>query len=197
MADRKFLREARRLAFRRRVTLQLSLLLLWLFLWGSFSPSTLLTGALVATIIPWIFYLPPVERVDRFHPGWAAWFVVRLFVDIARSSFIVAGQTIGIGYSDKSAVIRVPLRSRSDLIMTATAEASTLIPGTVVIDVDREARDLYLHVFSVRSREVVTKARRDALAIEARAIRAIGSEYELKRLRLEERRQRDSVKGAK
>ncbi len=188
MAKGRVMRRGQRLALRRLVPMQVSLLVLWVFLWGSYSASTILTGAIVATIIPLIFYLPPIESVSRFHLGWALWFVMRLFIDITRSSFIVAGQALGIGYSDKSAVIRVPLRSRSDLILTATAEASTLIPGTVVIDVDREARDLYLHVFSVRSKEDVERARADALAIEARAIKAIGSVRDMKRLAAEERR---------
>lgn len=187
-------RRGKRFGLRRLVPMQVSLLVLWVFLWGSYSGSTILTGAIVATVIPLIFYLPPIESVSRFHLGWALWFVLRLFIDITRSSFIVAGQALGIGYSEKSAVIRVPLRSRSDLILTATAEASTLIPGTVVIDVDREARDLYLHVFSVRSMADVDKARADALAIEARAIRAIGSARDVKRLAAEQRRGAKKVK---
>jgi len=188
------MRRGKRFGLRRLVPMQVSLLVLWVFLWGSYSGSTILTGAIVATVIPLIFYLPPIESVSRFHLGWALWFVLRLFIDITRSSFIVAGQALGIGYSEKSAVIRVPLRSRSDLILTATAEASTLIPGTVVIDVDREARDLYLHVFSVRSMADVDKARADALAIEARAIRAIGSARDVKRLAAEQRRGAKKVK---
>ncbi len=195
MTKARIMRRGQRFALRRLVPMQVSLLVLWVFLWGSYSASTILTGAIVATVIPLIFYLPPIENVSRFHLGWALWFVMHLFIDITRSSFIVAGQAIGIGYSDKSAVIRVPLRSRSDLILTATAEASTLIPGTVVIDVDREARDLYLHVFSVRSQEDVDRARADALAIEARAIRAIGSVRDMKRLAAEERRR--AKKGTK
>lgn len=194
MAKARLLRRGRRFPFRRLVPMQVSLLVLWVLLWGSYGASTFLTGAVVATVVPLIFYLPPIESVSRFHVGWAAWFVMRLFIDITRSSFIVAGQALGIGYSDKSAVIRVPLRSRSDLILTATAEASTLIPGTVVIDVDREARDLYLHVFSVRSLADVERARVDALAIEARAIKAIGSRRDLKRLASDERRR--AKKGA-
>jgi multicomponent Na+:H+ antiporter subunit E len=194
MAKARVMRRGQRLALRRLVPMQVSLLVLWVFLWGSYSGSTILTGAIVATVIPLIFYLPPIENVSRFHLGWALWFVMRLFIDITRSSFIVAGQALGIGYSDKSAVIRVPLRSRSDLILTATAEASTLIPGTVVIDVDREARDLFLHVFSVRSMADVDKARAEALAIEARAIRAIGSARDMKRLAAEERRAAKKVK---
>lgn len=195
MADQVPTRTARKRAFRRLFPLQLSLLVLWVFLWGSFSPSVILTGAIFATLIPMVFYLPPIESTGRFHLGWAVVFVVRLLADIVRASIIVAGQAVGIGYSKKSAVIRVPLRTRSDLIMTATAEASTLVPGTVVIDVDREDRDLFLHVFSVRSKEDVVKARRHALELEARIIMAIGSEHEVRRLRLERKRQQQRKGG--
>jgi len=181
-------RKHRRLTLRRTLPMQVAMLVLWVALWGSFSPSLILMGAIAVGVVPMIFYLPPIEALGRFHLGWALWFVLRLLVDITRSSFIVAGQAIGIGYSNKSAVIRVPLRSRSDLIMMATAEATTLVPGTVVIDVDREAHALYLHVFSVRGADDVTRARRETQAIEARAIRVIGSRNDLKRLDAERRR---------
>lgn len=196
MAERKRMRRARGFALRALIPTQISLGILWLFLWGEFTWTTLLTGFIVATVIPLVFYLPPTESRGRAHIGWILWFVLKLFVAIARSSVIVAGQAFGIGYSRDAAVIGVRLRTSSDLILTAVAEASTLVPGTLVIDVDRENRDLYLHVFSVRSAEHIERARRDVLATEALVILAIGSEEEVRMVRDERRASAGALKGS-
>ncbi len=186
MADNARLRRARRHARWRLLPMQLSLVLLWLFLWGEFSWTMVITGVLVSMLIPAVFYLPPVEATGRFHPGWTAWFVLHLLWDIMRSSLIVAAQAFGVGYRPEAAVVGVRLRTRSDLVMTATAEASTLVPGTLVIDVDREHHELYLHVFSVRGPEHIAKAKQDVLKTEARVIKAFGSAADLRRLASEE-----------
>lgn len=181
MADR--LRRRRERHLRTLVPMQLSLLLLWVLLWGELTWTNVATGALVAIIIPAVFYLPPIEALSRFHLGWTLWFVVRLLWDIARASLVVAGQALGIRYSPNVAILSVRLRTRSDLILTATAEAVTLVPGTLVIDADRERGELFLHAFSVRSPRDIANARRAVLATEARLIRAIGSARAVARLR--------------
>ena len=190
MAEKRRMRKARGRALGRLIPMQFALVLLWLFLWGGFSWTTLLTGLVASSLIPFVFYLPPIEITGRVHVGWLAWFVLRLFIDIARASGIVAAQAFGIGYSRDAAVIAVPLRTRSDVIMTATAEASTLVPGTLVLDIDRESRELYLHVFSVRSLDDVEKARREVRETEARIILAIGSPWEARVVRRERREAR-------
>jgi len=187
MANKQRLRRARRLARWRLIPLQASLVVLWLFLWGEFSWTMLAMGVVVAALVPAVFYLPPIESTRRFHVGWALWFVMHLLWDIVRSSVVVAAQALGWGYRREAAVIGVRLRTRSDLVMTATAEASTLVPGTLVIDVDRERRELYLHVFSVRDAAHIERARREVLQTELRVIRAFGSAAELRRATREEK----------
>lgn len=183
MAERKQMRRARRFALRALIPTQLSLGLLWFFLWGEWSWSSVAMGLIVATIIPLVFYLPPVGAGEHVHIGWVLWYVLKLMVDIVKASFIVAGQAFGFGYSRDNAVIGVRLRTTSDIILTVVAESSTLVPGTLVIDVDRESRDLYLHVFSVRSPEQLERARRDVIVTEELAILAIGSPEEVRMVR--------------
>lgn len=186
------MRRARGFALRALIPAQFSLGLLWLFLWGEFTWTTILTGMIVATIVPLVFYLPPTESRGRAHIGWILWFVLKLFVAIVRSSMIVAGQAFGFRYSRDAAVVGVRLRTSSDLILTGVAEASTLVPGTLVIDVDRESRDLYLHVFSVRSPQQIERARQDVRDTEALLILAIGSAAEVAQVRAERKARRQS-----
>ncbi|MFN3866533.1 MAG: Na+/H+ antiporter subunit E, partial [Demequina sp.] len=167
------------------VPMQLSLLVLWVLLWGELSWTNLATGMVVAIAIPALFYLPPIESTGRFHLGWSIWFMLRLLFDNVRASVVVAGQAVGIRYSRNVAIIGVRLRTRNDLILTATAEAVTLVPGAIVIDADREHGELFLHVFSVRSPDDIEKARRAVLVTEARLIRAFGSSRSMQRLKAE------------
>lgn len=185
MVDRARRRRAKRLALRQLLPLQLGLVALWLLLWGGFDWLTLLTGLALAIAVPLVFYLPPVEIAGRLHLGWSAWFVLRLLADILRASVIVAAQAFGIGYSERSAVLGVRLRTRSDLILTAVAEATSLVPGSLVVDVDRGSGELFIHVFSVRSDADLVRARAEVLATEARVLLAAGSPIEVARLRKE------------
>ncbi|MFV0632516.1 Na+/H+ antiporter subunit E [Demequina sp.] len=188
MAKRERLKAVRQ-ARRYQIPLQISLVALWIFLWGTFDVTTLVSGVLLAVLVPLVFYLPPIEASGRIHVGWLAWFIVVLMWDITRSSVIVAGQALGIGYSPKEAIIGVRLRSRSDLIMTATAQASTLVPGTLVIDVDRARAELFVHVFCVTSDEGIDKARREVLATEERLIMAIGTRAEVRKVQRDRARE--------
>lgn len=178
MPEARTLRKARRIAIRQLLPLQLGLVVLWLMLWGDFSLMTLVTGVALAVLAPVVFYLPPVELTDRLHIGWSLWFVVKLLLDIVAASFQVALQAFGIRHSEMNAVIEVHLRTRNDLVMTVVAEATSLVPGSLVLDVDRARGYLYVHVFSVRTAADVEAARAAVLKTEQRVLRAFGAETE-------------------
>ena len=77
----------------------------------------------------------------------------------------------------------MPLRTRSDFVLSVTAIVISLVPGTLVLEIDRERSLLFLHVLAAGDAAGVEKARRSALAIEASVIRAIGSRADLERVR--------------
>lgn len=75
------------------------------------------------------------------------------------------------------------LRVRSDLNLTLTAEALSLVPGSLIVEVDRDAGILYVHVLGVRDRAEVERFRDGVLELEARLIAAIGSAQEQRLIR--------------
>ncbi|MCS5717230.1 Na+/H+ antiporter subunit E [Herbiconiux sp. CPCC 205763] len=160
----------------------LGLVLLWMLLWGEFTWLSLLTGLLLALLVSIVFYLPAVALSGRFNILRAAAFVLRLLADIVLASLQIAWSAIKPHYRPSNAIIAVPLRTRSDLVMTFTAEAVSLVPGSIVIDVDREAAILYLHAFNVRSVDDLPALKRSVLATERRLILAAGSSDDLARL---------------
>jgi multicomponent Na+:H+ antiporter subunit E len=77
----------------------------------------------------------------------------------------------------------VPLRTDDDLIMSHTAVTASLIPGSLIVEADRDRRVLYLHIIGVRSLEDVEAQRRNVLLWEARIVRAVGSRAQLAMVR--------------
>nr|MDT0657069.1 Na+/H+ antiporter subunit E [Micromonospora sp. DSM 115978] len=158
------------------------LVLVWNLLWGEFSVGNLVGGVLVAVFILVFFPLPSVTFGGRFRPVGVVRFLTWFLSDLVVASVQVAGIALRPGYVPRSAIIGVRLRIRSDLNLTLTAEALSLVPGSLIIEADRENATLYVHVLDVRGPADVTAARRKVLDLEARIVRAVGSDAELRML---------------
>ncbi|MBG6056193.1 multicomponent Na+:H+ antiporter subunit E [Salinibacterium sp. CAN_S4] len=158
-----------------QLPLIIALVLLWMLLWGTFSLFSLVTGVAVAFAVTSVFYLPPVELSGRFNPFWFIVFIGRFAVDLVVASFQVAFQALGPRGIRRNSVIAVDLVTRSDFIMTLTAVAISLIPGSIVVEVDRRHSILYLHALNVGDDEAVIQTRLKVLSVERSLVRALGS----------------------
>jgi len=156
------------------------LVLLWMMLWGSLTPLTIVTGVIVAVGVTRAFYLPPVELSGRFNPLWFVVFLARFLLELVKASFQVAWRALSPTPIGRSSVVAVQLLTRSDFIMTLTAIAVSLIPGSIVIEVDRAGGVLYLHAIGAAEREKIDKVRDDVLDIEVLIVRALGSADDLR-----------------
>jgi len=119
-----------------------------------------------------VFRLPPVELSGRVNLWWGLVFVLEFLVALVRGSLTVAWQVFDFRRQPGAAVIAVPLRVDDDLIMTHTAVTASLIPGSLIIDADRDRRILYLHIIGVRSDQDVEHQRESILLWEERIVRA-------------------------
>lgn len=159
------------------------LVLLWMMLWGSLTPLTIVTGILVAVGVTRAFYLPPVELSGRFNPLWFVVFLARFLLELVKASFQVAWRALSPKPLDRSSVVAVRLLTRSDFIMTLAAIAVSLIPGSIVVEVDRAGGVLYLHAIGAAEQEQIDRVRADVLAIEVLLVRALGSKDDLRSIR--------------
>lgn len=177
-----------------QLPLFLGLVLLWMLLWGDFAWLTLVTGVLLAAVVSIGFYLPAVELGLRLNPWYALLYLARLLVDIVRGSIQVAVLALSPGYRASNAIVAVHLRTRNDFVLTLTGVSSSIVPGSIVVDIDRVRSTLYLHVLNVRTAEQLGRFRRGVLAEERRIVMAIGSTQDVERLRRvsgEDRRDKD------
>jgi len=155
------------------------LTVVWVLLWDQISLFIVLTGLLLALLVGLVFPLPPIDLHGRFRPLQGLRLLGRLLTDAFRASVDVVRLAFQFGTVPRSSIIRVQLRSRSDLYLTLTAEQVSLVPGTIVLEAHRSTGVLYLHVLGATDEAAIAKAVEDALGAEARALRAFGSAAEV------------------
>ncbi|MDQ0120016.1 Na+/H+ antiporter subunit E [Pseudarthrobacter sp902506025] len=175
----------KRISLRQELPLLVWLVIVWGALWQDFSPGNLLFGALLAVGVARLFYLPPVELSGRFNILYAVPFALAFVGKVVVASAQVLYLATARGPKVTNAVVAVKLRSRQDLIVTATGHVISLIPGSLVVEVDRSTSTLYLHALNITSKQDVEGLRNEVRSIEAGLIRIMGSREELEEVRME------------
>jgi multicomponent Na+:H+ antiporter subunit E len=180
--------------FFRLPTLIIWLTTLWVALWNDLTLGNVVSGVLVATAVVAVARPTGVTGLERtyFRPVSALVFVVYFVVQLVKASLVVAWEIVTPGLRINRAIIAVPMHTSSAGVVTAVANAVTLTPGTVTIEVvenevalndgphpgagSRVDRTLFIHVLHFID---VDSVRREVLRLERRAIKAFGSRSEL------------------
>lgn len=151
------------------------LVFVWILLWGTWSWANVVSGLAVALAVTLLLPLPPVVGATRVRPLALVRFVGHFLVDLVVSGAQVAWRALGPAGVTQGAIVRVQLRADSDLLLTAVAETLSLVPGSLVLDLDREERLIAVHLLHVADLEDVERQKADVLAIEERIMRAFGT----------------------
>lgn len=157
------------------------LTVVWVLLWGDITVANIVNGVILGATVAVLLPLPRVKGLGAFRPLAVAVLVGRFALDAVRGALEVAAVAFR-AVPPRSAVVRVALRSHSDVILATTAGLTSLIPGSVVVEAHRLTGVLYLHVFDVVGEdleEAVERVRRTVLAQEERLMRALSSDAEL------------------
>ncbi|WP_125098349.1 Na+/H+ antiporter subunit E [Leucobacter chromiireducens] len=163
--------------------LLVGLVTLWMMLWHEVSLLSVVSGIVVAIVVMRVFYLPPVELAGRFNPWYALRYLGFFFWNLAHASWQVAYLAVRPGPTPPTAIIAVKLATRNDFILTMVGLTISLIPGSLVAEVDRFESTLYLHVLNTPTQRAITKMRRDVRHIERLLILTLGSKQEIGALR--------------
>lgn len=151
-----------------------ALALVWVLLWGTWSVGNVLNGLLLAAFVLVLLPLPEVSREGRVHVPSLLRYAGGFLSDLVVSSIQVSWLAVRPGPQQDSSVVACRLRSNSEVIMTMTAETLSLVPGSIIIEVDPPQRTLYAHVLAADDDAAVTAFRRRVLDVEAAIIRAVG-----------------------
>lgn len=165
------------------------LTLVWALLWGDFTLGSLLSGLVVALFVVWIGRPADVHgmQLTAFHPLSALVFVGWFSIELVKSNLQVAWAVINPRSNTHTAIVAIPMHVASDGIVTVVANAVTLTPGTLTVDVHEADDDdhtiadaigsttppvIYVHVLQFTDEESV---RRDVLRLERYVVRAFGT----------------------
>ncbi|MGO2931062.1 Na+/H+ antiporter subunit E [Microbacterium sp.] len=163
------------------------LIVLWMLVWNQFTVLSFVSGLVVAVFVTRVFRLPTVELSGRVNVWYGALFIVQFLWAIVHGAVVVTIQVFDFRRQPGAAIIAVPLRYPDDLIMTHVSVTSSLIPGSLVVDTDRDRGILFLHIIGVRNLEEVEHQRQIVLRWEQRIVRAIGSPAQYRALKADER----------
>ncbi|MFF1499591.1 Na+/H+ antiporter subunit E [Streptomyces sp. NPDC058316] len=170
---------------RRRRVLDLPLIawltFIWVLLWSGLHWANVLTGAVVAVAVCLAFPLPRVDLGLRLHPWGILLLAGYLLYDMYTSGVRVTRQ-IFVDHPHRAAVIAVPLRCRSDLMLAATAVAVSNVPGGSIVEVRRYTATLFLHVLDADRPAALDAARRPVWRLERLIVRAFGTPDEIARV---------------
>ncbi|WP_228941563.1 Na+/H+ antiporter subunit E [Nocardioides sp. Leaf374] len=152
------------------------LTVVWTLLWGFPDVLIVLSGVLVAVLVCLVFPMPRLRLGGRLRPVALARLLGHVAVDVVAASVQVALIVLRPRCVPRSAVVAVPLRAESDLVLTTVAVLVSLVPGSVVVETRRSTHTLYLHVLDVADEGAAQRYRDDVLALEARVLAAFAPE---------------------
>lgn len=131
------------------------LVLVWTMLWGNFSVANTISGLLVALVITVLLPMPRLPVEGRLHVLSMIRLALTVFWYSVLSSLQVAWLATRPGPPPLSAVLRAQISVKSDLVMALLLNTLTIIPGSVVLEIDQERRLAYVHVLDVGSPKAV------------------------------------------
>lgn len=133
------------------------LVLVWVLLWGDLSPANIVGGTIIAVAITVLLPLPPVPVEGRLHPLSLLKLVAWVIFQLPSSSVQVAWLAVRPGPPPLTAVLRVHLAVKSDLVLALAVNIINLTPGTIALEIDQTRRMIYVHVLDVGSDRAVNR----------------------------------------
>ncbi len=144
----------------------------WVLLWGRVTIPNIVLGMVVAVVIMVLLPLPPVPVQGRVHlvpllqlVGLFTWYLVT-------SSSQLMWLAVKPGPPPLMGVLRVQLSMKSDLVLVVASAITTLLPGSIVLEIDQVRRILYCHVIDAGSAQAVEQFYHQAAQVERLLIAA-------------------------
>jgi len=151
----------------------------WVLLWGTFTAASIVGGVLVAVLVTALFRMPAATDRLPVRPLRVLGLALFLIWDLAVSGAEVSWQVLRHGPRARGAIMAIPLLSSSDPVITVMANAISLSPGTMALQIDHDHDVWYVYALGPRDRAGVERARRRVLDMQRRVLAALGTPEEL------------------
>jgi len=130
----------------------------WCFLQGSITLSNLILGGLISTFI---FYITvSYNGMNRSLSQLKATTHLLLFIikDLVISSFRVGWDILTPTVYARPRIVRIPIGDLNDVAITLLANAISLTPGSLALEVKDDRQTLYVHLMYAEDRDAAVKA---------------------------------------
>lgn len=124
---------------------------LWMVLWRSTTPDTVVTGIALAVALTWIMRRSDthLER-HRVRPLALLRYLGHMVFALVQSNIQLAWEILTPTDYTKPGLLEVRLPPSSELVLTVIANSITLTPGTMTLGLRAETSTLVIHVLHLR-----------------------------------------------
>ena len=166
-----------RTAVRHRVSFAMTLwlTLVWLTVFSSIAPLTILSGILLAVAVQLALPMPRTSDVWHLRPGYLTALILRFMWDLVLAGLQVSGLVLS-GRKHKDGIVECALQSDSPVYATIVAAMSSMVPGTVVLEVEPQKRGMYLHCLDLAKQGWAPGGRRTVAEQEKRVLLAFATD---------------------
>lgn len=157
------------------------LTLVWVLLWGTFTPLTVVGGVVVAVLVLAVARQSPSADRLPVRPLRLLALVGYLVHDLLASGAEVSWQVLRHGPDACGAIISVPLLTSSERVVTLMASALSLAPGAMALEIDRDAGVWYVYALGPRDAADVERTWLRTMDMQRRVLATFGTPEELAR----------------
>lgn len=153
------------------------LVFVWFAVFGEFSWISLFAAILVSVAVQWFFPLPHQKGIWHFRLFPILWLVIRFVTDMVKAGVHVALLVVS-GKKHRDAIIACPTRTDNPVYLAVLVAMVSLVPGTIVLQVDQPRRVLYLHCLDIDFQGGIDGIKKMVLDQESRILEAVAPKEE-------------------
>ena len=145
---------------------------MWVLLWGDVTPANILGGLVAAGTLLVVFPTRSTTPRQWFRPGATLRFAAYFAVKLIEANIVLAWEIVTPRNRIREGIVAISVKDCRPGLVTLVANAISLTPGTITIEVDPDREELYVHVLHLRDVEMV---RHGLLRFRELALLAFGS----------------------
>jgi multicomponent Na+:H+ antiporter subunit E len=137
-----------------RLFLNITLMLVWTALTGSYSFVNFVFGFVLSFVLMWVINIGGDDNKYFTTIPKLIVFILYFIKELVKANLEVAYEVTTPNLNMKPGIVGVPLAASTDLEITLLANLITLTPGTLSVDVSDDRKVLYVHAMYVGDRQV-------------------------------------------
>lgn len=134
--------------------LNILLTFVWVALTGQMDYANFVFGYTLGFFILWMVNRSIRANTEYFYrvPKIFA-FILLFFYDLLKANYEVMKDVVTPNYNMKPGIIKYELEAKTDFEITMLANMIALTPGTVVVDLSKDKKFMYIHVMYLTDKE--------------------------------------------